>query len=141
VENKQMNINLEFQIYHLVTGLLGGLVRGLVGIMKQASNPDEFKFHWRYFGATMLISGIVGVISGLIADGDWRISLLAGYAGTDFLESLYRLRFPQMFNAGQVAKTVIQETTTVTTAPATAPNGKTATTPAIVSNPVPTANK
>lgn len=109
-----MTINLEFQIYHLITGLAGGLVRGLVGIAKQAQNPDEFKIHWQYFGFTLLVSGIVGVVSGLIADGDWRISLLAGYAGTDFLESLYRLRFPQMFNAGTVAKTIIENPTPVT---------------------------
>ena len=37
------------------------------------------------------------MMSGIIADGDWRISLLAGYAGTDFLENLYRLRFAQFF--------------------------------------------
>jgi len=134
-----MTLNLEFQIYHLVTGLAGGLVRGLVGIAKQAQNPDEFQIHWKYFGFTLLVSGIVGVVSGLIADGDWRISLLAGYAGTDFLESLYRLRFPQMFNAGIIAKTVTQETTTVTTAPL--PNGKAATTPVIVNNQIPTATQ
>lgn len=87
----------------------------------------------------MLVSGIVGVVSGLIADGDWRISLLAGYAGTDFLESLYRLRFPQMFNVAQVAKTVTQETTTVMTAPL--PNGKAATTPITVTNSVSAATK
>lgn len=133
-----MTINLEFQIYHLVTGLLGGLVRGLVGILKQTQNPDEFKIHWQYFGLTMLVSGIVGVVSGLIADGDWRISLLAGYAGTDFLESLYRLRFPQMFNVGAIAKSVTTETVTVT---APLPNGKAATTPVTVSNPAPTATQ
>lgn len=116
-------INLEFQVYHLVTGLAGGLVRGLVGIIKQSQNPDEFKMHWQYFGVTMLVSGIVGVVSGLIADGDWRISLLAGYAGTDFLESLYRLRFPQMFNVAQTVKSVteekaiVQPTTTTNAAP------------------------
>jgi hypothetical protein len=38
-----MQLQLEFQIYHLLTGLLGGLVRGLVGILKQTNNPDEFK--------------------------------------------------------------------------------------------------
>lgn len=133
-----MSINLEFQIYHLVTGLAGGLIRGLVGIMKQTNNPDEFKVHWQYFGATMLVSGIVGVVSGIIADGDWRISLLAGYAGTDFLESLYRLKFNTMLNVGQIAKTVTQETTTVPTAPL--PNGKAATTPVTVSNPAAPAN-
>lgn len=45
----------------------------------------------------MLVSAIVGVMAGLIADGDWRTSLLAGYARTDFLESLYRLKFSQFF--------------------------------------------
>ncbi|KKU60495.1 MAG: TrpR protein [Candidatus Beckwithbacteria bacterium GW2011_GWB1_47_15] len=119
-------INLEFQIYHLLTGLAGGLVRGLVGIMKQTQKPDEFKIHWKYFGLTMLVSGVVGVVSGIIADGDWRISLLAGYAGTDFLESLYRLRFPQMFSIAQTVKTVTEESntgkvTTQTTTPVTAP--------------------
>src|SRR3990172_4347155 len=112
-----MQIQLEFQIYHLLTGLAGGLVRGLVGILKQTQNPDEFKIHWKYFGLTMLVSGIVGVVSGIIADGDWRISLLAGYAGTDFLESLYRLRFPQMFNIGAVAKTISEPTTIANPAP------------------------
>ena len=121
-------MNLEFQIYHLLTGLAGGLLRGLVGIMKQTQNPAEFKIHWKYFGVTMLVSGIVGVVSGIIADGDWRISLLAGYAGTDFLESLYRLRFPQMFSIAQTVKTVTEENsngkvTTQTTTPVTAPAG------------------
>lgn len=104
-------MNLEFQIFHLITGLAGGLVRGFVGIMKQTNNPDEFKIHWKYFGFTMLVSGIVGVVSGIIADGDWRISLLAGYAGTDFLESLYRLRFPQMFSIAQAVKSVTEDST------------------------------
>ncbi|EKE06094.1 MAG: hypothetical protein ACD_19C00080G0005 [uncultured bacterium] len=122
-------MNLEFQIFHLVTGLVGGLVRGLVGIIKQNQKPNEFKIHWKYFGLTMLVSGIVGVVSGIIADGDWRISLLAGYAGTDFLESLYRLRFPQMFSIAQTVKSVTEESTngkvtTQTTTPVTVPIAK-----------------
>ena len=68
-----MQIQLEFQIYYLLTGLAGGLLRGIVGIMKQTNNPDEFKIHWKYFGLTMLVSGIVGVVSGLIADGTTEI--------------------------------------------------------------------
>jgi len=39
------------------------------------------------------------MMSGIIANNDWRISLLAGYDGTDFLESLYKLRFAQFFKA------------------------------------------
>ena len=36
-------------------------------------------------------------MAGLIANADWRMSLLAGYAGSDFLESLYKLKFSQFF--------------------------------------------
>jgi hypothetical protein len=34
---------------------------------------------------------IVGQMAGLIANADWRISLLAGYAGSDFIENIYKL--------------------------------------------------
>ena len=58
---------------------------------------EKFAFHWKYFATTMFVFAVVGVMSGIIANNDWRISLLAGYAGTDFLENLYRLRFAQFF--------------------------------------------
>jgi len=121
-------MQLEFQIYHIVTGLLGGLVRGIVGITKQSTfTPEKFQFQWKYFAFTMFVSALVGLLAGIIADGDWRVSLLAGYAGTDFLENLYRLKFNTMFNVGAVAKTIsetdgkatTQQTTTNTASAAT----------------------
>ena len=68
-----MQLQLEFQIYHLLTGLAGGLVRGLVGIMKQTQNPDEFKIHWKYFGIStqifilILISSPLSISNGLLS--------------------------------------------------------------------------
>jgi len=128
-------MQLEFQIYHIITGLLGGLVRGIVGITKQSTfTPEKFQFHWKYFAFTMFVSALVGLISGIIADGDWRISLLAGYAGTDFLESLYRLRFTELFKIGELAKTTTTVTekvaTQTTVTPVTSPATNQATTPA-----------
>ncbi|MBI5358361.1 hypothetical protein HZB69_01895 [Candidatus Amesbacteria bacterium] len=77
---------------------MGGLVRALVGISKsQTFNPESFKLQWKYFAFSIFISVIVGQMSGLIFNGDWRASLLAGYAGSDFLESLYKLKFAQFF--------------------------------------------
>jgi len=109
-------MQLEFRIYHIVTGLLGGLVRGIVGITKQSTfTPEKFQFHWKYFVFTMFVSALVGLVAGIIADGDWRISLLAGYAGTDFLESLYRLRFTELFKIGELAKTETTVTEKVST--------------------------
>ena len=89
---------MEFTIAHAIGGLVGGIIRGLVGITKSSSfTPQNFKFQWQYFGFSLLVAVIVGVLSGVIADGDWRLSLLAGYAGVDFLESLYRLKFANIF--------------------------------------------
>lgn len=82
------------KLIHVITGLIGGLIRALVGITKSKTfTPEKFKFEWKYIGFSLLVSGIVGMLSGIIADGDWRFSLLAGYAGTDFLENLYKLSF------------------------------------------------
>lgn len=88
----------EVTLAHIVTGIIGGLIRALVGITKSSTfTPEKFQFQWQYFSFSLLVSAIVGVLSGVIADGDWKVSLLAGYAGTDFLEGLYRLKFAQFF--------------------------------------------
>lgn len=79
-------------VIQFLAGGIGGLVRGLVGITKaQTFNPDTFKFQWKYFAVTILVSMIVGQFAGVVFNGDWRASLLAGYAGSDLIESLYKL--------------------------------------------------
>jgi len=89
---------MEQVIIQFLAGGLGGLVRGLVGITKsQTFDPKNFKFQWQYFGATLLISMIVGQFAGVVFNGDWRASLLAGYAGSDFLESMYKLSLAKFF--------------------------------------------
>ena len=90
---------MEVTTAHIISGLIGGLIRAIVGITKdQTFTPEKFKMRWGYFLTSILVAVIVGVVSGIIVDGDdWRISLLAGYAGTDFLENLYKLRFAQFF--------------------------------------------
>ena len=95
-------MSMEITFAHVMTGLIGGLIRAIVGITKdQTFTPERFKMRWGYFLTTLLVSAIVGVTAGIIANGaDWRISLLAGYAGTDFLENLYKLRFAQFFKVG-----------------------------------------
>lgn len=81
-----------------LSGGMGGFVRGIVGVTKaQTFNPDTFKFQWKYFAVTIIVSMIVGQMAGLIANADWRMSLLTGYSGSDFLESMYRLSFTRFF--------------------------------------------
>ena len=39
---------------------------------------------------TVFIAGIIGIFTGIVFNFDYRLSLLAGYAGTDILEGIYK---------------------------------------------------
>ena len=69
-------------------GALGGLTRGLVGLLKALSLRR--KILWTYYSITVLIALIIGAFVGIIFNFDPRLSLLAGYAGTDILEGIYK---------------------------------------------------
>ncbi len=71
-----------------VLGGVGGLTRGVVGLLKALSMRR--KILWLYYVITVLIAVIIGVFIGIIFDFDPRLSLLAGYAGTDILEGIYK---------------------------------------------------
>ena len=75
----------------LLSGLLGGiggLTRGLVGLMKALSLRR--RIIWGYYVITVFIAIILGIFTGIIFSFDYRLSLLAGYAGTDILEGIYK---------------------------------------------------
>ncbi len=69
-------------------GGLGGLTRGVVGLLKALSLRRRIL--WGYYAITVAVALIIGVFIGIIFDFDHRLSLLAGYAGTDILEGIYK---------------------------------------------------
>jgi len=71
-----------------ILGGVGGLTRGVIGLMKALSLRRRIL--WGYYTITVLVAVIIGVFVGLIFNFDWRLSLLAGYAGTDILEGIYK---------------------------------------------------
>ena len=78
------------------SGFLGGIVRALVGITKnQLQYKEDFEFQPSKVFFTVIASGIIGVVAGLLINDDFRLALLAGYAGTDLLESIYKIRTEQ----------------------------------------------
>ena len=86
----------------LLSGLLGGiggLTRGLVGLLKALSLRR--KIIWSYYIITVAVALVVGIFMGIIFDFDSRLSLLAGYAGTDILEGIYK--------SFQVSKTYVMK--------------------------------
>ncbi|VVB82640.1 Uncharacterised protein [uncultured archaeon] len=69
-------------------GGIGGLTRGFVGLLKAISLRR--KILWGYYAITVVVALVIGVFTGLIFNFDYRLSLLAGYAGTDILEGIYK---------------------------------------------------
>ncbi len=69
-------------------GGIGGLTRGVVGLLKALSLRRRIL--WAYYAITVIIAVIIGIFVGIIFDFDPRLSLLAGYAGTDILEGIYK---------------------------------------------------
>ena len=83
-------------LLYLLSGFLGGIIRGLVGFVKNKTLEKANHFKPSYFLITILISGIVGASAGILADTEWQVSFLAGYAGTDFIENLYKIRLAHL---------------------------------------------
>jgi len=71
-----------------ILGGIGGLTRWIVGLLKALSLRRRIL--WGYYAITVLIALIIGVFVGIIFNFDTRLSLLAGYAGTDILEGIYK---------------------------------------------------
>ena len=69
-------------------GGVGGLTRGLIGLLKALSLRR--RIIWGYYAITLVVAVIIGIFTGLIFNFDYRLSLLAGYAGTDILEGIYK---------------------------------------------------
>jgi fluoride ion exporter CrcB/FEX len=75
-------------LFPALLGGLGGLTRGVVGLLKALSLRR--KILWGYYAITVLVAVIIGTFTGVIFNFDYRLSLLAGYAGTDILEGIYK---------------------------------------------------
>ena len=79
----------KFEVY-IVAGFVGGIARGLSSYLKKQRAGTSGRFNYSYFFTTVFFSGILGGIVGALAESSWKTSFLAGYAGIDFLENLYK---------------------------------------------------
>lgn len=78
----------------LFSGMGGGLLRALVGLVKsQSFQQKNWEYKPFYFWTTVFTATVIGMISGLLVETSWKLAFLAGYAGSDFLESIYKLSF------------------------------------------------
>jgi len=75
-------------VFSGLLGGIGGLTRGIVGLLKALSLRR--KILWFYYLVTVIVAAIIGIFVGIIFNFDPRLSLIAGYAGTDILEGIYK---------------------------------------------------
>ncbi len=81
-------------IWIFLAGFLGGIIRGLIGITKYITSNPRRKTRLRtdYLLLTLLSSGGMGLLAGVFIADDVKFALLAGYAGTDFIENLFKIK-------------------------------------------------
>lgn len=75
-------------INFILVGALGGLVRALYGLMKAVNNNEKISVG--YFLLTVITASIIGGILGSVFTLDFKLTALAGYAGTDILENIFK---------------------------------------------------
>ena len=83
-------------------GGVGGLTRGIVGLLKALSLRR--RIIWNYYLITVVIAGIIGIFVGIVFNFDYRLALLSGYAGTDILEGIYKSFQVQKVYVGRKGK-------------------------------------
>ncbi len=71
-----------------IMGGFGGAVRATVGLSKALHKKRKIK--WDYWLTTTAIAVVIGIFAGMILNLDYKMSILAGYAGTDLLEGLFK---------------------------------------------------
>lgn len=78
-----------------IFGMTGGIARAFVGLLKYRIPPKKGKFRPGAIIFTIIASGVIGLFAGLLVATNYTLSLLAGYAGTDFIEGIYKIRKKQ----------------------------------------------
>ena len=76
-------------------GFVGGLVRGLVGISKTLVKHKKIRFGRFIF--SLVVAVVSGAVASAVIGGSWAVSVIAGYAGADLLEGLYKIVITSKF--------------------------------------------
>ena len=83
----------------LFIGFVGGAVRGLTGFIKHQLSYKDVKFNLTYFFLMVFLSGVIGMLVSSFLGGDYILCFVAGYAGGDFIENIYKI-FAKSWRSG-----------------------------------------
>lgn len=68
---------MEKYLIYILASFIGGIIRGLVGFVKNKTIEKVDHFKPSYFVVTILIFGVVGAATGALADTEWQVAFLA----------------------------------------------------------------
>jgi hypothetical protein len=86
----------------LLAGAIGGILRGVLGIAKDLITKKELTINWVWFGVTVAIAAILGMIMASFFINDWRVAVLGGYSGSDVVDGIMKLKFTEIFKSKKV---------------------------------------
>ncbi len=103
----------------LIAGFIGGIIRGSVGLIKYMTSYKDVEIRPYYFVGSVLISGLIGYGTAWIARDVANIfleieviplsfALIAGYAGGDLIENIFKIgiKQPNLFDINQKLKNI-----------------------------------
>jgi len=93
---------MDYFLSIFIAGFVGGVVRGLVGLVKHQLKFKNISFRPWYLFSTVGVSGVVGLLAAWVtrdlgitflgmAEISPAVALVIGYAGGDFIENLFKM--------------------------------------------------
>ena len=73
-------------------GAVGGVARAFVGLMKRQRRKKKDRFKPYYLTITLIGAAFIGLFCGLLISTNFALTLLAGYAGIDFIEGVFKAK-------------------------------------------------
>ncbi len=83
----------------ILGGFIGGALRGLMGIAKTLILKKDEDINYGWFFVSIAVAVAIGVIAAGFMGGGFEVALLSGYAGSDLLESLVKIKFKEKFES------------------------------------------
>lgn len=93
-----------------IAGFIGGVLRGVVGLIKYTLSYKDVKIRPWYFIGMVVISGILGIVAAWIVrdlgikfltveNFSPALAVVIGYAGGDLLENIFKIltKKPNLF--------------------------------------------
>ena len=103
----------------LIAGFIGGVLRGAVGLVKYIASYKDVEIRPYYFIGSVLLSGLIGYVAAWaikdianifvgIETAPTSFALIAGYAGGDLIENLFKIgmKEPNLFEIGKKIKEI-----------------------------------